>query len=293
MESSRQPASPADPLVYCNGTWTAQSQATVPFMDSGFWYGDGLFETILVTNGRIFRPYKHVERMRTGMDVLQIDFPVPDKEVVRLMEEAVERNGLREALIRLMCTRGTLPGAPWTYTGPANLYIGFRYIDSPPPLPVKVKFVTEADYPIARMVPALKSMTYLGNMLAIRDAVAQGAFEPVFVNRDGVITECSVRNIFFIKGNTLRTPDTSLGILPGVTRDLILELAAGLDLTVDTAAILATDADAMDEAFISSTGIGVYPVTWEGFHTTEYPIAYRVQAAVERKVQLETGGQER
>ncbi|MEE9466413.1 MAG: aminotransferase class IV, partial [Candidatus Neomarinimicrobiota bacterium] len=178
---------------------------------------------------------------------------------------------------------------PWKYTGPSNLYIDFRFIDSPPHLPVKVKFVTEADYPIARMVPALKSMTYLGNMLAIRDAVAEGAFEPVFVNRDGVITECSVRNIFFIKGNTLHTPDTSLGILPGVTRDLIMELATDFDLTVDTAPILATDVGAMDEAFISSTGIGVYPVTWDGFHSTEYPVAYRVQAAVERQVQAETG----
>ncbi|MEE9464540.1 MAG: aminotransferase class IV, partial [Candidatus Neomarinimicrobiota bacterium] len=112
MESTRHPVSLTDPLVYCNGTWIAKSQATVPFMDSGFWYGDGLFETLLVSNGKIFRPYKHLERMRGGMEILKIDFPVPDKEVVRLMEETVERNGLRETLLRLMCTRGTLPGAP-------------------------------------------------------------------------------------------------------------------------------------------------------------------------------------
>lgn len=290
MEPTNYPLAPEDPIIYCNGAWVRQSEATVPFMDSGFWYGDGLFETLLVANGKIFRSRKHLERMQTGMRILKIEFPVPDDEVVRLMEETVERNGLGETLLRLMCTRGTLSGAPWKFTGPANLFIGFRYAGALPPLPVKVTFVNEDDYPIARMVPALKSMTYLGNMLAIRDVVAAGAFEPVFVNRDGVVTECAVRNVFFIKGDTLHTPDTSLGILPGVTRDLILELAADMGLAVDMAPILATDIDKMDEAFISSTGIGILPVTWEGFQPTDYPLTSRLKAAVEQQVRQETGG---
>ncbi len=290
MQTTRYPLAPENPIIYCHGAWVRQSEATVPFMDSGFWYGDGLFETLLVANSRIFRPRKHLERMHAGMRVLKIDFPVPDDEVVRLMEETVERNGLGETLLRLMCTRGTLSGAPWKFTGPANLFIGFRYTGTPPPSPAKVKFVAEEDYPIARMVPALKSMTYLGNMLAIRDVVAEGGYEPVFVNRDGVVTECAVRNVFFIKGKTLHTPDISLGILPGVTRDLILELAADMGLAVDMAPIPATDVNKMDEAFISSTGIGILPVTWEGFHPTDYPFTNRLKAAVEQQVQQETGG---
>ena len=286
------PAKPLkDPIVYTNGDWVRQSQATVPFMDSGFWYGDGLFETLRVANGSIFRPLKHLARMQQGMRILQIEFPMPIEEVVAVMESLVERNQMQDALIRLMVTRGTLAGAPWNHPGPTNLFAGFRFVDADRDMPVKVVFTQEADYPIGRMVPALKSMTYLGNMLAIRDAVAQGAYEPVFVNADGHVTECAVRNIFFIKGQTLHTPDLSLGILPGVTRDLVMDLARPMGLQVDHAPITAATASQMDEAFISSTGIGVYPCTWDGFGTRDYPMTLRLREAVEAQIQTETGSQ--
>ena len=279
-----------DPIVYCNGNWMRQSVATVAFMDSGFWYGDGLFETLRVANGVIFRPHKHLARMQEGMQVLKIEFPMPAGEVVAMMESLVQRNRLKETLIRLMCTRGTLAGAPWKHPGPANLYAGFRFPDAEIPVPVPVRFVHEKDYPIGRVVPALKSMTYLGNMLAIRDAVAEGAFEPVFINRDGLITECAVRNIFFLQGNTLRTPDLSLGILPGVTRDLVLDLARRQGLEIDFSPITFQEVNTFDEAFISSTGIGVTPCTWEGFRPTQYPLSQRLSDAVEALIQRETAG---
>ncbi len=278
-----------DPIVYANGEWVRQSEATVPFMDSGFWYGDGLFETLRVANGKLFRPHKHLARMHKGMKVLHIDFPVPDEEVVALMEELIKRNGQPETLLRLMCTRGTLEGAPWQHPGPSNLFIGFRFPNAEPTFPVKVIFLKEEDYPIGRMVPAIKSMIYLGNMLAIGDAVARGAYEPVFVNRDGLVTECAIRNIFFVQGTTLRTADVSSGILPGVTRDLILELAGGLGLEVDMSPIRADEVNRMDEAFISGTGIGVCPCTWDGFHPSDYAITYRLREAAEAQVQKETG----
>ena len=280
----------ADPVIYINGEWVRRSEAVVPFMDSGFWYGDGLFETLLVANGNIFRPFKHLARMREGMKILRIDFPLPDDRVVELMQELVARNSLQRSLIRLMCTRGTLEGAPWEYSGPTNLYIGTRYANPEPEFPVKIMFVNEADYPLGRMVPAIKSMTYLPNMLAIRDAVAEGAFEPVFVNRDGLVTEAATRNIFFVKNSTLYTPDTSLGILPGVTRDLIMELTDEMSLGLDVSPIPFDQINSMDEAFISSTGIGAYPVTWEGCAFTDYPISLRLRERIEAQVQLETKG---
>ncbi len=281
-----------DPIVYANGEWVRQSEATVPFMDSGFWYGDGLFETLRVANGSIFRPHKHLARMREGMKVLKIDFPVPDNQVVTLMEEAVRLNNLQDTLLRLMCTRGTLESAPWEHPGPSNLYIGFRFADAELALPVNVIFVKEEHYPIARVVPSIKSMTYLGNMLAIGDAVARGAYEPVFMNRDGLVTECAIRNIFFVQGTTLRTPDVSLGILPGVTRDLVLEQTGGLGLEVDMSPIRAREVNRMDEAFICSTGIGVCPCTWDGYHDSDYAVTYRLREAVEATIQRETGGSE-
>lgn len=290
MMSDRTPLNPDDPIVYSCGSWMPQSEATVPFMDSGFWYGDGLFETLLVSTGKLFRPHKHLDRMREGMATLEIEFPVSEVELIGLMEEMVRRNQLTESTLRLMLTRGTLPGAPFTFSGPANLFIGLRYTQPEPPFPVKVIFASESDYPIARRSPAIKSMTYLWNMLAIRDANRQDAFEPVFINGEGVITECAVRNIFFIDGDILRTPDLSLGILPGVTRDLVLELAPALGLSINTAPITREAANDMDEAFIASTGIGIYPVTWEGYGPRDYPRASAIRDAVERQVRIELAG---
>ena len=288
--SSSHSNGPGDPVVYVNGTWVRQSEAVVPFMDSGFWFGDGLFETLRVANGRLFRPYKHLERMREGMKILRLDFPVPDDKVIDLMQELIARNKLQNTLVRLMCTRGTLDDAPWKYSGPSNLYIGIRYSQPKPPFPVKIKFLQEEDYPLGRMVPAIKSMTYLPNMLATRDAAADGAFEPVFVNRDGLVTEGATRNIFFVKDLTLHTPDTSMGILPGVTRDLIIELTSELGLTLDQSPIPFNQVNTMDEAFISGTGVGVYPVTWDGYAPSDYAVALRLRERVEAQVQAETGG---
>jgi branched-chain amino acid aminotransferase len=286
--SANRTIKPKDPVIYINGEWVPQSIAKVPFMDSGFWFGDGLFETLRVANGNIFRPNKHISRMREGMKILHIDFPIPDEQVIALMKEMVERNRLENTLLRLMCTRGTLTGAPWKHTGPSNLYIGLRYIDTLPDFPLNVHFVNERDYPLGRMYPALKAMTYLPNMLATRDAVAHGAFEPVFINRNGLITECSTRNIFFVKQQVLHTPDLNLKILPGVTRDLIIDLAQDMGLLVDTSPIKADSINEMDEAFISSTGIGVCPCTWEGFPASDYSITYQLREKVESTVQNET-----
>ena len=104
-------------------------------------------------------------------------------------------------------------------------------------------------------------------MLAKKDADDANAFEPVFYNRDGFITECAIRNIFFIKGRTLLTPDTNLGVLPGVMRNKIMSIAKEINLNVKETTIPIESINEMDEAFISSTGIGLFPCVWEGWQS--------------------------
>ena len=130
---------------------------------------------------------------------------------------------------------------------------------------VKVVFFNEADYPIIRFTPAIKSMNYIGNMLAKKDAEKLGAYEPVFVNHNSIITECAIRNIFFIKNQTLLTPSTELGILPGVMRDTIMELARNMKLEIIETKIHKDEIMEMDEAFISSSGIGLYSCKWDNW----------------------------
>ena len=107
----------------------------------------------------------------------------------------------------------------------------------------------------------------MGNMLAKKDAEKDGAFEPVFYNKNGLVTECAIRNIFFIPGNLLLTPDTKLGVLPGVMRDTIISIANELHLTVKEKNIPIDSINEMDEAFISSTGIGLLPCSWNGWQS--------------------------
>ena len=254
-------------LIYTNGSWVAAADAVIPFHDQGFLYGDSLFETIRVNRGLPFRIQKHMERMHSGMLTIRLPGTELLARIPTLVDEFVTRNQIENALIRVMITRGV--SQQFQHSQPAGpaLYITSRPINPLPEWPVKVIFLEERNYPLLRFYPAIKSGNYLGNMLAKKDAEAAGAFEPVFVNREGYITECAIRNIFFIKDGILLTPSVELGVLPGVIRDTIMDLARTRGLEVQEALIPRAEADGMDEAFISSTGVGVLPVNWDGFRS--------------------------
>jgi len=256
-------------LIYANGSWVEAELAVVPYYDQGFLYGDSLFETIRINQGQSFRLEKHLERMHNGMVTIRMADDSLLNRIPLLIDELIRRNGLNNALIRVIITRGVSSDSPWSLQSDLSLYMSSREIVEVKEWPVKVVFLDEKNYPILRFYPAIKSSNYLGNMLAKKDAEEAGAFEPVFVNRDGYVTECAIRNIFFIKGNILLTPSLELGVLPGVMRETIMELAVNRGMEVREAYILKDDVMEMDESFISSSGIGVLPVCWEGF-TSNY-----------------------
>jgi len=254
-------------LIYANGTWVEADQAVVPFNDQGFLYGESLFETVRVNQGRPFRLEKHLERMRSGMKTILMDGEDQLAAIPDILESFISKNKLQSALTRIIITRGTSIGTPWKSVSQPSIYLTSRPVNKPEPWPAKVVFLEEKNYPLLRFHPAIKSGNYLGNMLAKKDAEAAGAFEPVFVNRDGFITECAIRNVFFIKDDVLLTPALELGVLPGVIRDTIMELARKRNLEVKEALITREEAQQMDEAFISSTGVGVLPVIWDAFQS--------------------------
>jgi len=111
-------------------------------------------------------------------------------------------------------------------------------------------------------------MNYIGNMLSKKDCEKQGAYEPVFYNENNIITECAIRNIFYFKNNLLLTPSLDLGILSGVMRETIIEIAKDLNFEVKESHIDYKLINDMDEAFISSTGIGLLPCYWDGWTST-------------------------
>ena len=254
-------------INFVNGVWQPASISTVSLYDAGFLLGDGLFETIRFQNGRLFQPKKHLKRLHSGLNIIQIELDKSNTELISCLEEMVIRNDIRSGLLRLMITRGKIEGTPWNFTGIPNVYITIRPITEEPKKSVKVVFYAEEKYPIIRFNPAIKSLNYIGNMLAKKNAEKEGAFEPVFFNRDGYVTECAIRNIFFIQDKTLMTPGIDLGVLPGVMRETIMEIALELDLIVSEKIIPFNSINDMDEAFISSTGIGLLPCYWDGWNS--------------------------
>ena len=260
-------------INFVNGVWQLASNSTVSLYDAGFLLGDGLFETIRFQNGRLFQPEKHLKRLHSGLNIIQIELDKSNTELISCLEEMVIRNDILSGLLRLMITRGKIEGTPWNFTGIPNVYITIRPLTEEPKKPVKVVFYPEEKYPIIRFNPAIKSLNYIGNMLAKKNAEKEGAFEPVFFNRDGYVTECAIRNIFFIQDKTLMTPGIDLGVLPGVMRETIMEIALELDLIVSEKIIPFNSINDMDEAFISSTGIGLLPCYWDGWNS-EFPITY-------------------
>ena len=260
-------------INFVNGVWQPASISTVSLYDAGFLLGDGLFETIRFQNGRLFQPEKHLKRLHSGLNIIQIKLDKSNTELISCLEEMVLRNDVRSGLLRLMITRGKIEGTPWNFTGIPNVYISIRPLSPEPGKAVKVVFYPEEKYPLIRFNPAIKSLNYIGNMLAKKNAEKEGAFEPVFFNRDGNVTECAIRNIFFIQDKTLMTPGIDLGVLPGVMRETIMEIALELDLIVSEKIIPFNSINDMDEAFISSTGIGLLPCYWDGWNS-EFPITY-------------------
>jgi branched-chain amino acid aminotransferase len=269
-------------IVHVNGKWINNNDAVIPFNDAGFTYGDGVFETLRFFNRTLFRPEKHLQRLHTGLDVLNMSISKSNTEIISILENIIDKNTLDIGTVRLMITRGNITDNPWNHKGVENIYVAIRGMSKTPTTPVKIVYLQEENYPLIRFNPAIKSMNYVGNMLAKNEAEKQGGFEPVFINRNGIITECAIRNVFYVKNNTLITPSLDLGILPGITRDTIIEIAKEIGLAVVESHISFADVNSMDEAFISSSGIGLLPCYWDGW-SSNYKLSLKLQ---EKLIQL-------
>ena len=270
-------------IVYINGKLVPINDATVSFRDGGFQFGDGLFETIRFKNQNLFLPENHLQRLRNGLKSLDLKLDKSDIELIQILNKLIHQNEIHSGLLRLMITRGEITGTPWNHNGEPGIYISIRPITPTPELSVKVVYLEEANYPIIRFNPAIKSMNYIGNMKAKKDAESLGAYEPVFYNSDRVITECAIRNVFYIKDEVLLTPCLDLGVLPGVMRSTIINIAIEMGMKVEETYISFETINNMDEAFISSTGIGLLPCYWEGW-TSKFIITKNISLKLNKLI---------
>jgi len=270
-------------IIFLNGEFKPLNESAIAFNDGGFQYGDGLFETIRFQNGNIFSSNKHLRRLREGLRVLDLHLEQTNESLILTLQQLIAKNEFKSGLLRLMVTRGIIEGTPWNYAGASCVYISIRPLSPSPKSPVKVVFLKEKNYPIIRFSPAIKSMNYIGNMKAKKDAEKMGAYEPVFINNENYVTECAIRNIFFIKDDILFTPSLDLGVLPGVMRSTILEIAREMEIPAEESYISYSEINEMKEAFISSTGIGLLPCCWNGW-VSNFELTKKISVELNRRI---------
>ena len=250
-------------LVYLNGILIPQDEAKISALDYGFLFGYGLFETMRAYDGKIFRLAGHLERLRISAGELGIAADIQSWS--RAVDDTLRANGLKEARVRLTLSPGQGELAPdlRSCTRPTLLVAATEYR----PYPQEVydrgwKAIVSSIRRNSRSpVPGMKTANFLESLLARREARASGADDAVLLNDRGLVAEASSSNIFLVHGGTLKTPRRDSGILPGITRSVVLELAAQLNIPAQEGEVTPVELMESDEAFITNSMIEIMPLT--------------------------------
>ncbi len=257
--------------IYLNGKFVTQEKAVISIFDHGFLYGDAVFETLRVYEGKLFKPELHILRLYRSADAVKLKLPETKNGFIRILEKTIRRNKLKKALVRLTITRGTgkIGLLPSFCKSPAVLVIPTQFTPYPKACRTKgVSIVTSSYRKSSRAgLPSnVKSGNYLLAVLAKEEAHSRKAFDAVYLDERGNITEGTTSNIFIVtKNNILMTPPLASPILQGVTRRTILEIAKKNEIPAQEQLIPLSRALAAKEAFLANTSMEIMPVTrWDG-----------------------------
>jgi branched-chain amino acid aminotransferase len=251
--------------VYINGKIYDKADAKISVYDHGLLYGDGVFEGIRVYGGKIFRLRAHVERLFESARAIKLDIPLSREQMMDAISATVKAAGKDDGYIRPLVTRGAgyLGLDPRKTTDPQVIVIVDDITLYPPELYENgLKLATVSmirNHPNA-LNPRVKSLNYLNNILAKMEATQAGCLEALMLNHLGDIAECSGDNIFLVKRGVLRTPPTVAGILDGITRGAVIELAQVASIPVREEGLTRHDVYAADECFLTGTAAEVIPV---------------------------------
>ncbi|MDE2038972.1 MAG: branched-chain-amino-acid transaminase [Elusimicrobia bacterium] len=250
--------------IYINGEFYEKSDARISVFDHGVLYGDGIFEGIRAYNGRIFHLDDHLRRLQDSANAVLLKLPLSLKEIEKAVIETVRLNGLKDAYIRLVVTRGIgdLGLDMRKCKGGATLFIIADKIELYPDefyekgLTLVTSTIRQKG--LDQVTPSVKSLNYLANIMARAEATAAGAQEAIMLNAQGHVSECSGDNIFFAKDGKIFTPPTSAGILVGITRQVVMMLCERkLGVKVVERNFPRYDLYSADEVFLTGTGAEV------------------------------------
>lgn len=250
--------------VYLNGAYLPREQALVPVDDRGFTFGDGVYEVVRAHDGRLFEGEAHLERLERGLDALQIrgGEEVRPGSLLAITERLLEENRLLEghATVYVQVTRGAAPRTHTFPRGEVRPTVHLSVARFTPPAEQCERGAAAITLPDLRWSRCdLKTVNLLPNVLAKEKAVSSGALEAVLV-RDGVVTEGSHTTVFAVLGGELRTHPRSTRVLPGITRDLLLRLAAEREIPARETPVQAEDLPGVEELFVCGTTMDVAPI---------------------------------
>lgn len=262
----KQPNHPMPKAIFLNDKLVQPEQATVSVYDHGLLYGDGVFEGMRVYGGTVFELQIHIDRLYESARAIRLEIPMTPEEMIQATKETVAANDIDDGYIRLVITRGAGSlGLDIDRTSNPQIIIIADAISLYPEelYETGLALVTAStirNHPAA-LSPRIKSLNYLNNIMAKIEGKDAGCLEAVMLNHKGEVAECTGDNIFIVKNGVLKTPPLDAGILEGITRNVVIKLAKGLDIEVEQTAMTRHDLYTSDECFLTGSAAEVIAAT--------------------------------
>jgi branched-chain amino acid aminotransferase len=293
-------------VINVNGRIAHGTDAAIPVLDHGFLYGEGVYEVCRTYHGRPLLFDRHMRRLRGSAEMLALPVPFTDDEALALVTETLTAASLArpgvpgpEAYVRLLLTRGVgeLSYDPASCPRPSVVVIVRPHVETPADiynLGVRVSLVPIVRNHPRSLNPLIKSNNLLNNALAMQHALKHGAFEAVMRNHRGAIAECSQSNLFLVKSGAAVTPPIDAGLLAGITREFLFEVAQEIGVPMAESLVRDDDLLGADEAFLTSTTREVVPIVLVDEHRIGSgrpgPVTRALLEGFRRRAELLTGG---
>ena len=251
--------------IYINGKLVDKDDAKISVYDHGLLYGDGVFEGIRSYGGKVFRLQEHLDRFWLSAKAILLEIPGTKQEMAKAIEDTLKVNGIEDGYVRLIITRGvgTLGIDPNKCGDPQVIIIADSIALYPEELYRKgLEIITASTVRTqsSALSPRIKSLNYLNNILAKIEGLQAGCVEVLMLNSKGEVAECSADNIFLVRDGRLETPPRDAGILEGITRGAVIDLARDAGIEVREIVLTRHDVYIADECFLTGTAAEVIPV---------------------------------
>ncbi len=251
--------------IYIDGKLYDKEDAKISVYDHGLLYGDGVFEGIRCYSGKVFRLAEHLDRLWDSAKAIWLEIPIGREEMAKAVVDTLAVNNIKDGYISLVVTRGvgTLGLDPNKCARPSIIILTDAIALYPADWYEKGLTIMTSSVPRvppAALSPRIKSMNYLNNILAKIEGLQAGCIEALMLNHKGELAECTGDNIFLVRKGKLFTPGPNAGILEGITRNAIIELAREMGVEVCEISLSKYDAYVADECFLTGSGAEVIPV---------------------------------